>query len=249
MRKNYFLLSILIFLVLAVQAQKDFVQIGNASFYGDEFEGKYTASGEKYEHNKLTAAHLTLPFGTKVKVTNFENNRAVLVTINDRGPFVQGRIIDLSKSAAETLGIIEKGSVKVRVEVVNVKANAKPVATEPEVSPQNQKQVKPVSSSATLSASAPEPQNNIDLYKVDITKSPATGFGVQVASFNESFNFLGTISEIKKQVSEPIFINVAKQNNVVFYKVILGNVSDRKQAENLKTRLSDLFPGCFVFEF
>ena len=71
MRKNYFLLTLLIFTVLTVCAQKDFVQIGNASFYGDEFIGKYTASGEKYEHSKLTAAHLTLPFGTRIRVTNF----------------------------------------------------------------------------------------------------------------------------------------------------------------------------------
>lgn len=247
MRKNYFLLAILIFAVVTVQAQKDFVQIGNASFYGDEFIGKYTASGEKYDQNKLTAAHLTLPFGTKVRVTNYENNKSVVVTVNDRGPFVQGRIIDLSKSAAETIGLGDKGLAKVRVEVINGKSGSKSVASQTSVKQQNPAPVK--STPAPEPIKEPKASNSKELYKVDIVKTPASGFGVQVASFNESFNFLDAISEIKKQVSEPVFINVAKQDNVVFYKVILGNVSNRKQAETLKKSLSDLFPGCFVFKF
>lgn len=247
MRKNYFLLAILFFTVITVQAQKDFVQIGNASFYSDEFIGKYTASGEQYDHDKLTAAHLTLPFGTKVKVTNYENNKSVVVTVNDRGPFVQGRIIDLSKSAAETIGLTEKGLAKVRVEVIKGKSGGETVAKQQNIQQEEPKPVK--SSPAPVQASKPELKNSIEIYKVDIAKTPASGFGVQVASFNESFNFLDAISEIKKQVSEPVFINVAKQNGVVFYKVILGNVNNRKQADALKKRLSDLFPGCFVFEF
>src|SRR5688572_14799873 len=76
------------------------VQTGKASFYADKFDGTITASGEKYRHNKLTAAHKTLPFGTKVRVTNLSNNKTVEVVINDRGPYVDGRIIDLSRSAA-----------------------------------------------------------------------------------------------------------------------------------------------------
>src|SRR5690606_41693222 len=79
------------------------VQTGKASFYADKFEGSPTASGEKYRHNKLTAAHKTLPFGTRVRVTNLSNNKTVDVVINDRGPYVENRIIDLSKSAAEKL--------------------------------------------------------------------------------------------------------------------------------------------------
>ena len=80
------------------------VQSGKASFYADKFEGTTTASGEKYRHNRLTAAHKTLPFGTKVRVTNLANSKTVEVVINDRGPYVEGRIIDLSRGAAEELG-------------------------------------------------------------------------------------------------------------------------------------------------
>ena len=95
------------------------VQTGKASFYADKFEGVHTASGEKYKHNKFTGAHKTLPFGTKVRVTNLANNKSVEVIINDRGPYVEGRIIDLSKAAAEQLGFINNGLADVKLEVVD----------------------------------------------------------------------------------------------------------------------------------
>lgn len=91
-------------------------QEGRASFYANSFQGKETASGELYDSAAFTAAHKTLPFGTRVKVTNIRNNKSVVVTINDRGPFHQKRIIDLSKSAARELGFINKGTTKVRLE-------------------------------------------------------------------------------------------------------------------------------------
>jgi len=91
---------------------------GVASFYGKEHQGKKTASGEIFDMNKLTAAHRALPFGAKVKVTNLANNRFVIVRINDRGPFIAGRMIDLSQAAAERLDMIEAGVVRVKVQVL-----------------------------------------------------------------------------------------------------------------------------------
>jgi rare lipoprotein A len=93
-----------------------FTQIGIASWYGKEFHKKKTASGERYNMYDLTAAHRTLPFGTRVRVTNLDNNRSVIVRINDRGPFKKGRIIDLSYAAAKKLKMLESGTAKVRVE-------------------------------------------------------------------------------------------------------------------------------------
>lgn len=93
-------------------------EIGYASFYGDSFVGKMTASGEIYDANQLTAAHRSLPFGTKLKVTNLENWQSVVVRVNDRGPFISGRIIDLSNRAAKELGIIQKGVARVQIEIV-----------------------------------------------------------------------------------------------------------------------------------
>lgn len=94
------------------------MQKGYATYYADRFEGRKTASGEVFSQDKLTAAHRTLPLGSWVKVTNISNNRAVVVRINDRGPYGKGLIIDLSKKAASEIGMIHKGKALVEVEVV-----------------------------------------------------------------------------------------------------------------------------------
>lgn len=91
---------------------------GMASWYGPGFHGKRCANGEIYNQYGLTAAHRTLPFGTRVQVTNLNNNRAVVVRINDRGPFIRGRIIDLSKGAAREIGMISSGVAPVTVEIL-----------------------------------------------------------------------------------------------------------------------------------
>ena len=88
---------------------------GVASFYKDDTE---TASGEKFDPHQLTAAHRTLPFGTRLRVTNIETGQSVTVRINDRGPYIAGRSVDLSYSAAETIGMVERGVTKVKLEVV-----------------------------------------------------------------------------------------------------------------------------------
>jgi rare lipoprotein A len=94
------------------------VQYGIASWYGGEFHGRPTSSGEVYDMYQLTCAHNTLPLGTTVMVTNLENGRSVELRVNDRGPFVKERIIDLSYAAAQIIGIYEKGTALVKVEVI-----------------------------------------------------------------------------------------------------------------------------------
>lgn len=93
-------------------------ETGIASYYADFFEGRMTANGEIFKQDEMTAAHKTLPFGTEVIVENIESGTTVNVIINDRGPFIEGRIIDLSKAAATELGIIENG-----IQEVNIMAN------------------------------------------------------------------------------------------------------------------------------
>jgi rare lipoprotein A len=92
-----------------------FRQNGVASWYGREFHGKKTSNGEFYDMHAMTAAHKTLPLGTYVRVHNLENNRSTVVRINDRGPFVHGRIIDLSYAAADDIGIVDSGTARVEV--------------------------------------------------------------------------------------------------------------------------------------
>ncbi len=91
---------------------------GIASYYAHDFHGKKTSNGEIFDMNAITAAHRTFPFGTKVRVTNLENNKKVVVRVNDRGPFKEGRIIDLSLGAAKEIELIKSGTVRVRLEVL-----------------------------------------------------------------------------------------------------------------------------------
>ena len=93
-------------------------RVGAASFYGKRFNGRRTANGERFDMGDMTAAHRTLPFGTKVKVTNRKNGRSVVVRINDRGPFHGGRVIDLSRGAASRIGMIQDGVARVELEIL-----------------------------------------------------------------------------------------------------------------------------------
>lgn len=115
---------------------------GIGTYYADKYHGRSTASGEPYNKFNFTAAHRTLPFGTWVLVTNLTNNRSVRVRINDRGPFTKGRIIDLSRAAAEQIDMIRTGEVRVRMQIISGTANS-PVAAgggfSPAVSPRSRK--------------------------------------------------------------------------------------------------------------
>jgi len=97
-----------------------FHQVGLASWYGGKFHGRRTASGEVFDQNGPTAAHRTLPFGTHVRVINLENGRATVLRITDRGPFVRGRIIDVSRRAAEVLGFRNQGVTRVGIQIVQL---------------------------------------------------------------------------------------------------------------------------------
>ena len=96
-----------------------YTQVGNASWYGDKEHNRKTASGERFNKYAYTAAHKTLPFGTVVRVTNLENGRDVVVEINDRGPFIKGRIIDLSYGSAKSIDLVRMGVAKVKVDVIS----------------------------------------------------------------------------------------------------------------------------------
>lgn len=103
----------------SVPARPRTVQIGRASWYGQAHQGKMTASGEVYNQYDLTAAHPSLPLGSRAVVTNLDNGKTVEVRINDRGPFVKGRVIDLSRGAAQTIGLLKPGTARVRVKTLS----------------------------------------------------------------------------------------------------------------------------------
>ena len=113
--RNLLLAFIVLCSVSLLSCSSSIIETGNASYYADKFEGKKTASGATFQQRKLTAAHKTLPFGTKIKVTNVTTGKTVKVKVNDRGPFVAGRIIDLSKRAAKKIGLVQKGILQVEI--------------------------------------------------------------------------------------------------------------------------------------
>lgn len=221
--KSYCLLF-LIFSVIFLKAQ---TQTGKASFYADAFEGKPTGSGEKYRANKLTAAHKTLPFGTVVKVTNLANHESVQVTINDRGPYAQGRVIDLSRAAAERLKFINQGTADVSIDIVKrVDRRSK-----------------------TQSAVDPAGTEEKEFYDLEITEIRPTGFGVQVGTYQELASLFRVTSNLKNTYKKKTVVLVKVVNGVKHYSLILGPFSSQAKAENFVSGLKKQFPDAFVLDY
>ena len=122
---NAFIIFVLTAFCITMNAQAETVfQQGKASYYGKAHHGKKTASGKRFNMHAMTAAHRSLPFGTQLKVTSKDTGKSVIVTINDRGPYAGGRILDLSQEAARQLGVIKQGVGVVTLEKINVKQDS-----------------------------------------------------------------------------------------------------------------------------
>jgi rare lipoprotein A len=213
------------FLVIVSFSQ---VQTGKASFYADKFEGVPTASGEKYKHNKLTGAHKSLPFGTKVKVTNTANNESVEVIINDRGPWVENRIIDLSKSAAEKLGFINQGIADVKLEVID---------------PGDGKTSDPARPIGQVIIEENE------FYEFEISRLTPKGFGVQIGTYQELVNLMRLSDNLKNSYKKEVTVQVKVINGIKYYGLILGKFNSRSRAEQFREDLRKKFPDAFIVEY
>jgi rare lipoprotein A len=203
-------------------------QTGKASFYADKFEGHPTASGEKYKHSKLTAAHKTLPFGTIVRVTNLANGSSVEVKINDRGPYIEGRVIDLSKSAAEKLGFINLGVTDVKLEVVDAgdgKSKSQPVSID--------------------NVSVDESE----YYDFEISSFKPKGFGVQIGTYQELVNLLRLTENLKGSYKKKVTVQVKILNGVKFYSLIIGPFPNRTKAESFHREVKSKYSGSFIVDF
>lgn len=216
------------FLSFAFGASFGQIQTGKASFYADKFEGTPTASGEKYRHNRMTAAHKSLPFGTKVKVTNIANNKSVEVTINDRGPYVEGRVIDLSKSAAEKLGFVNQGLADVRLEVID---------------PGDGKTSDPIKTVDNVRVEEQE------FYELGISRLKPKGFGVQIGTYQELVNLMRLSDNLKNSYKKQVTVQVKILNGIKYYGLILGQFSSRVKAEQFRAELKKKFPDAFIIEY
>jgi rare lipoprotein A len=203
-------------------------QTGKASFYADKFEGSPTASGEKYKHSKKTGAHKTLPFGTKVRVTNLENNKTVDVVINDRGPYVDGRIIDLSKSAAEELGYINKGLADVKLEVIDAGDG------------KGGGQIVPIDRVSV---------DEKEFYDFEIQRFNPKGWGVQIGTYQELVNLMRLADNLKNSYKKKVNVQVKVVNGTKYYSICLGEFPSRPKAENFISEVKKKFPDAFLVEY
>ena len=224
MKKLLFLICS-VFIVGAAFGQ---YQTGKASFYSDKYDGHLTASGEKYKHTKLTAAHKTLPFGTKVRVTNVANSQSVEVVVNDRGPYVDGRIIDVSRSAAEKLGFINQGLADVKIEVLDAGDG---------------KSGMEIKSIDRVSVDEKE------FYDFEIERLQPKGFGVQIGTYQELVNLMRLAENLKGSYKKKVVAQVKIINGVKYYSLILGQFSTRDKADKFLASVKKKYPDAFIAEF
>jgi rare lipoprotein A len=216
---------------------------GIATFYDDKFEGRPTANGEIFDQNKLTAAHRSLAFGTVVKVTNLQNKKSVVVTVTDRGPFVDSRLIDLSKSAASALGFIEQGLTKVRVEVVKPGESSTTATTN-----QSSGNVEPDATAQQTTQVKNELRFPNEYYELDIKFAQPVGFAIQVGSFTELANLMRMAQELRRIYGKNLLVQVTDVNERKVHRLMVGPFPERESAEKTLRNLKDDFTGSFVLE-
>ncbi|MDR6237329.1 septal ring lytic transglycosylase RlpA family protein [Aureibacter tunicatorum] len=217
-------------MMLLAQGDGVYVQHGQASFYADKFNGRLTANGERFSNNAMTAAHLTLPFNSVVRVTNKSNGKYVDVRINDRGPFVKGRIIDLTKKAAKKLEFYESGLANVKIQVINMASG-------------NDK--KP---STTVKPTVAKPAKR-EFYQVKTSVRDLRGYGVQVGSFKEMMNLMDLSNKLHTKYGQSVYVEVMKLNGQKMYRVFLGAFSGRSSAESLLKQVKRSYPDAFVKDY
>jgi len=252
--------QIFAFAILSIQvATAAPIEKGLASYYDDSFHGRKTASGEKYDKNQLTAAHKTLPFGTKVKIKNPANGKSVIVVVNDRGPYIKGRVIELSKKAAQQIDLVKVSVAPVEITVISGPDNkpavaaAKPTNTKPTAKTVQDKP-KPVAKAATKKAApakkAPRKDNLIvdakdmktgGLYKMQVLKLQAKGFGVQVAGYSDYQSVVQQLAVFQKNWFKGATVFVDKLNGKPYYKIILGPMNTKEEATSYCKSLKEKY--------
>jgi len=242
MSKRFFVLIVLFvtaFVFLQAQALEIFQQEGIASWYGREYEGRPTASGEIFDSSQLTAAHPYLPFGTVVVVTNLHNNRSVTVRINDRGPFVPGRIIDVSRAAAEQLDMIITGTAPVTVVSVERLAITAPAAETQTITQVMQPVTAPVAQSvvpdvqpttATTSSSQPVIQPVVAAATSQLRLVPQLviipdkNYRLQIGSYRVARNAADTFEKLQNAGLTPAYERYTDSENIEYYRVVVAGV-------------------------
>lgn len=217
-------------------------QTGEASWYGPDFHGRATASGETYDQNAMTAAHPTLPLQSLVQVTNLENGREVIVRINDRGPFVDERLIDLSRAAADVLGFAAQGRARVHVRYLGpaprrVHADNTPASSPPPALAASAELDGPVSLLPAVDAAAPQAAS--PPWGQEIALQAAGDYVVQVGAFSD----LNNAHRVRDAVSSagPVSVDVRRSSSgAELFRVRVGPWASAVEAEEARRTLAAL---------
>jgi rare lipoprotein A len=238
-----FALFVTVFAPFQLFAQSDvFKQEGIASWYGREYDGRPTASGEIYDSSQFTAAHPDLPFGTMLVITNQHNNKKVTVRVNDRGPFVAARVIDISRAAAEQLDMIATGTAPVTVEsldriVISAPAQQQPVVqaqsvvvqpviTQPATQPVVQPVVQPIAQPEVRPVAQPviQPSFQFKLTPATINIDGNKNYRFQLGSFRVARNAVDTFDRLKNAGLNPAYERHDDERGE-FFRVVLAGIS------------------------
>lgn len=253
---------VLFFLILVAFSTICNAQVGSkfsgvASYYGNPFHGRATASGEIFSMDSMTAAHKQLAFGTLVKVTNRSNGKACVVKINDRGPFIAGRMIDLSKAAADTLDFIAQGLVTVDCEIIGTASINRPLLASKTIKNDKPKEtalikneskadVKTETKSTDTKTSKYIPREAVKY----VTASPdsSTFYSVQLGSFGMQQNAEILLKKVDGKFPDARIMQ-AEVYGKIWFRVLCGKCASIEEASKLKNSLSAAYPQSFLVKF
>lgn len=204
-------------------SDSSYYQVGIASWYGREFQGRLTASGEPFDMNKYTAAHRTLPFGSVILVTNLENGKKVKCTVNDRGPFKKNRVLDVSYKAAKDLDMLTTGEAKVGITVLSYGNNTQPGTKSNDVGVFGQ----------------PVDNDNDSSNNAGMESKQFTGLALQTGAFYSKANALKLKEKIEGLIDKPV--TVVQEG--YYYKVRITNMNENEVSRYIKVLKKNDIPS------
>jgi len=205
---------------------QEYYQTGLCSYYGKKFHGRKTANGEIFDMYAMTAAHKALPFDTQIKVTNLKNNKSVIVRINDRGPYVGKRILDLSYGAAKEIGLGRAGVGRVKIETYHY---TPPVLV-------SEEKLREYKTGKYYSVSG---------YSLKLK----TGYGIQIISFSKPENLTKHYKKLLENGYRQIYTNLAVREEERIYEIRLGKFRSRKSAEKYRRKFLSQYNGSIVRKY
>ena len=234
-------------------------EYGKASVYSDKMQGRPTSSGERYDKNQLTCAHKTHTFGTRLRVTRVDNGKYVEVRVNDRGPFLDGYVVDLSRRAAEAIGLVREGQTRVKIEVIGSGGTPKvgaeqdrkalPSAPEPVREPVRQSEApgsKGYSSRGReqyedpydnrIPETARQEDITSELFEISTSQPPKSGYCIQVGAFADASNVLPLVKKLQNDFPGNPLVYSVKDNvaRTSVSKVLIGPFDERKDAVSMQ---------------